>query len=154
MGKASVTQEIISYIEEHLEEELSLEKIAGVLHYSRYYAARAFKESTGTTLHKYIQGRRLDEAARKLAQTRQPIIEVALGAGYGSQQAFTQAFRLEYRCTPQEYRRMGVFLPRQSRLTDKYPTSYLGSAAGKYEVCMRYKVRRSVNCLQERGIAA
>lgn len=154
MGKASVTEEIIFYIEEHLEEELSLEEIAGGLHYSRYYVARAFKESTGTTLHKYIQRRRLDEAARKLAQTSQPIIEVAFGAGYGSQQAFTQAFRLEYQCTPQEYRRMGVFLPRQSRPTDKFPTSYLGSAAGKFGVYKRYKVRRSMGYPQERGIAA
>lgn len=153
MGKASVTEEIISYIEDHLEEELSLEKIAGALHYSRYYVARAFKESTGTTLHKYIQGRRLDEAARKLAQTRQPIIEVAFGAGYGSQQAFTQAFRLEYQCTPQKYRRMGVFFPRQSRLTDRFPTSYLGSAAGKSGVCVMYKVRWDMSRPLERGIA-
>lgn len=107
MGKASVTEEVISYIEKHFDQELSLEEIAGALHYSRYYVARAFKESTGMTLHKYIQGRRLQEAARKLAQSGQPIIEVAFNAGYGSQQAFTQAFRREYQCTPQEYRRTG-----------------------------------------------
>ncbi len=107
MGKASVTEEVISYIEKHLEQELSLEEIAGALHYSRYYVARAFKENTGMTLHKYIQGKRLREAARKLALSRQPIIEVAFSAGYGSQQAFTQAFRREYQCTPQEYRKIG-----------------------------------------------
>ncbi|MDE7223629.1 MAG: AraC family transcriptional regulator [Acetatifactor sp.] len=116
MGKPSVTEEVLSYIESHLEQELSLEEIAGALCYSRYYVARAFKEKTGMTLHKYIQGRRLNEAARKLAQTRQPIIEVAFDAGYGSQQAFAQAFRQEYRCTPQEYRRIGRFVPRQDRM--------------------------------------
>lgn len=116
MSKASVTEKVISYIEDHLEQELSMEEIAGALHYSRYYVARAFKESTGMTLHKYIQGRRLCEAARKLALTRQPIIEVAFEAGYGSQQAFTQAFRLEYQYTPQEYRRVGSFVPRQDRI--------------------------------------
>lgn len=107
MGKASVTEEVISYIEKHLEQELSLEEIAGALHYSRYYVARAFKENTGMTLHRYIQDRRLKEAAGKLAQTGEPILEVAFSAGYGSQQAFTQAFRRAYQCTPQEYRRMG-----------------------------------------------
>ena len=116
MGKASVTEEVVSYIEDHLEQELSLEEIAGALCYSRYYVARAFREKTGMTLHKYIQGRRLCEAARKLAETRQPIIEVAFDAGYGSQQAFTQAFRQEYLCTPQEYRRIGKFVPRQNRI--------------------------------------
>ncbi|MBD5528618.1 MAG: helix-turn-helix transcriptional regulator [Lachnospiraceae bacterium] len=116
MGKASVTEEVLSYIEDHLGQELSLEEIARELNYSKYYVARAFKENTGMTLHKYIQGRRLSEAARKLAQTEQPIIEVAFDAGYGSQQAFTQAFRQEYLCTPQEYRRIGRFVPRQDRI--------------------------------------
>lgn len=75
MGKASVTEEILTYIEDHLGQDLSLEEIAQELSYSKFYVARAFKENTGMTLHKYIQGRRLCEAARKLALTRQPIIE-------------------------------------------------------------------------------
>lgn len=110
MGKISVAEKVISYVENHPERELSLGEIAGELHYSKYYMARAFRKSTGITLHKYIQGRRLDEAARKLAQTGQPIIEIAFDAGYGSQQAFTQAFRVEYLCTPQEYRRRGQYI--------------------------------------------
>lgn len=116
MGKVSVTEKVLSYIEDHLGQELSLEEIARELNYSKYYVARAFKENTGMTLHKYIQGRRLSEAARKLAQTEQPIIEVAFDAGYSSQQAFTQAFHREYLCTPQEYRRIGRFTPRQDRI--------------------------------------
>jgi len=172
MGKASVTEEILSYIEAHLGQELSLREIAGALNYSRYYVARAFKENTGMTLHKYIQGRRLSEAARKLAQTGQPIIEVAFDAGYGSQQAFTQAFRREYLCTPQEYRRIGRFVPRQNRLTDRFPVSCLGSVAdrtmarrpvgGGSVVCMGNKTEwgMSRKCVlqarypSERGIAA
>ncbi len=75
MDKVSVTERVLSYIEEHLGQELSLEGIAEELHYSKYYMARAFREKTGITLHKYIQGRRLSEAARKLAQTRQPILD-------------------------------------------------------------------------------
>lgn len=105
MGNITVAEKVIAYIEKHPERELSLEEIARELHYSKYYVARAFRKETGSTLHKYIQGRRLEEAARKLAQTEQPILEIAFDAGYGSQQAFTQAFRVEYQCTPQEYRR-------------------------------------------------
>lgn len=110
MGKISVAEKVISYVENHPERELSLGEIAGELHYSKYYMAREFRKSTGITLHKYIQGRRLEEAARKLAQTEQPILEIAFDAGYGSQQAFTQAFRVEYLCTPQEYRRRGQYI--------------------------------------------
>ena len=143
MGKASVTEEVLSYIEDHLEQELSLEEIAGALNYSRYYVARAFKENTGMTLHKYIQSRRLCEAARKLAQTRQPIIEIAFDAGYGSQQAFTQAFRQEYLYTPREYRQIGRFVPKQDRL--KLSVSSLYNIAVRYSVC---------GCSPERRLAA
>lgn len=145
MGKASITEEIILFIEDHLEQELSLEEIARTLNYSKYYVARAFKENTGMTLHKYIQGRRLNEAARKLAHTGQPIIEVAFNAGYGSQQAFTQAFRQEYQCTPQEYRRMGIFVPRQDRLTDQFPTSCLDGVADKSVVYMGNRMKQGAS---------
>lgn len=162
MGKASVTEEVLSYIEDHLGQDLSLEEIARELNYSKYYVARAFKENTGMTLHKYIQGRRLSEAARKLAQTRQPILEVAFDAGYSSQQAFTQAFRQEYLCTPREYRRIGRFVPRQGRLTDRFPSSYLGSAAGMCVLFLGNRIDLGVSrkgasqvCFPlERGIAA
>ncbi len=115
MGDMSITKRILLYIEDNLDKELSLEKIAKELSYSKFYIARTFKDNTGLTLHKYIQGRRLDEAARKLAGTGLPIVDVAFGAGYSSQQAFTQAFRCVYGCTPQEYRRRGIFTPKQSR---------------------------------------
>ena len=116
MKDMSLTKRILQYIEDNLDKDLSLEKIAEELNYSRFYTARKFKEQTGMTLYKYIQSRRLDEAARKLAETDQPIVEVAMEAGYGSQQAFTQAFRCVYACTPQEYRRTGIFIPRQGRI--------------------------------------
>lgn len=116
MGKISVAEKVISYVENHLERELSLGEIAGELHYSKYYMAREFRKSTGITLHKYIQGRRLEEAARKLAQTEQSILEIAFDAGYGSQQAFTQAFRVEYLCTPQEYRRRGQYISKRGEV--------------------------------------
>lgn len=116
MKDMSITKRILLYIENNLNSELSLEKIAKDLNYSKFYIGRTFRDNTGMTLYKYIQGRRLDEAARKLAETDHPIIEVALEAGYSSQQAFTQAFRRVYACTPQEYRRTGRFIPKQVRI--------------------------------------
>lgn len=116
MGDTSITKKILLYIENNLDKELSLEKIAKDLSYSKFYMARTFKDNTGTTLYKYIQGRRLDEAARKLAETKQPIVEIAFEAGYSSQQAFTRSFRGTYICTPQQYRRIGIFTPKQGRI--------------------------------------
>lgn len=116
MKDISITERILLYIEDNLEKQLSLEKIAQEFNYSKFYIARIFKEHAGVTLYKYIQGRRLDKAAKKLAETKQSIIEIAFESGYASQQAFTQAFRRVYICTPQEYRQIGIFIPKQSRI--------------------------------------
>ncbi len=125
MRNILITKRILLYIEDNLDKELSLEKIAKEFSYSKFYIARTFKDNTGITLYKYIQGRRLDEAARKLAETKQPIVEIAFEAGYGSQQAFTQAFRCAYICTPQEYRRIGNFIPKQNRIYINMKINYV-----------------------------
>lgn len=114
MGESNIVKKIADYIENHLEEDLPLDKIAEELHYSKYYLARIFAEETGCTIYKYIQGRRLTLAAQELVETKKPIVEIACEAHYGSQQAFTLAFEQRYLCTPQIYRKRGVFYPVQS----------------------------------------
>lgn len=133
MRDGNVMKKIVSYIEEHLEEDLSLDRIAEALNYSKFYIARTFAEETGGTVYRYIQGRRLTLAAERLVYTREPIIEIAYEAHYNSQQAFTLAFGRLYQCTPQTYRKKGVFEPKQLRLSSGSPT-----------VCMIYRTGGSV----------
>ena len=113
MSESNIVEKITRYIENHLEEDLPLDKIAADLHYSKYYLARAFMEKTGCTIYKYIQRRRLTQAAQKLVETKKPIVEIACEANYSSQQAFTLAFEQLYLCTPQVYRKRGIFYPVQ-----------------------------------------
>ena len=117
MKDEKIVKKITSYIEAHLDEDLSLESIADNLHYSKLYLARIFAEQTGSTIGKYIQGRRLTLAAQKLVETNKPIIEIAYEAHYNSQQAFTLAFRRLHLCTPQVYRKRGRFDIRQSQMS-------------------------------------
>ncbi len=105
MDRKAILNHILSYIEDNLEKEITLDAISNEVCYSKFYVARIFKENMDCTLYKYVQNRRLAEAARKLAETEKPIIEIAFEAHYGSQQAFTKAFQQEYFYTPQSYRR-------------------------------------------------
>ncbi len=116
MYEKSVVEKVVDYIEKHLYEELSLDKIAKELNYSKFYIERAFSKETGETIYKYIKGRRLTLAAQKLVETKKPIIEIAYEAQYNSQQAFTLAFNQLYLCTPQIYRKNGFFYPKQTRI--------------------------------------
>lgn len=116
MDNSRIVKKVADYIEAHIDEDLPLDKISSALHYSKYYIARMFNEETGCTIYKYIQGRRLTIAAQKLAETKQPIVDIAYEAHYDSQQAFTLAFKQQYGCTPNVYRKNGVFYPKQTRL--------------------------------------
>ena len=117
MNDEKVLEKVVSYIDQHIGEDLSLDKIAGALNYSKFYMARTFAEKTGCTIYKYIQGQRLTLAARKLVETKKPIIDIAYEAQYNSQQAFTLAFSRLYQCSPQAYRKNGVFYPIQTKIT-------------------------------------
>lgn len=104
---------VISYIETHLNEALDLDTVANAVCYSKYHLHRMFTEAVGMTLHDYIQRRQLTEAAKLLVFSEKPILEIALIAGYKSQQAFTAIFKSMYKKTPMEYRQNQVFYPLQ-----------------------------------------
>lgn len=125
MSEHSVVDKIVDYIETHLEDDLSLDKIAKELNYSKFYIARVFTEKTGSSVYKYIQGRRLSLAAQKLVETKKPIIDIAYEAHYNSQQAFTLAFSQLYLYTPQKYRKNGVFYPKQPRMNIRNSSVYV-----------------------------
>ena len=131
MSEDKVVTKAASYIEHHIEEDLSLDKLAKALNYSKFYIARTFAEETGCTIYKYIQGRRLTLAAKKLVETKEPIVDIAYEAHYNSQQAFTLAFSRLYHCTPQVYRKNGVFYPKQTRFTLRAEQHLSGISYGK-----------------------
>lgn len=104
---------VIEYIEAHLTEELDLDTLAKAAHYSKYHLHRMFTDTAGLTIHEYIQRRRLTEAAKLLAFSDQPLLDIALLSGYESQQAFTDAFNSMYKITPNRYRENEKFYPLQ-----------------------------------------
>lgn len=106
---------VIDYIESHLNEKTDLETIARAVHYSKYHLHRMFTETVGMTIQTYAQRRRLTEAAKLLVCSDQPILEIALMAGYESQQSFTDIFKAMYKKPPHQYREEEAFYPLQLR---------------------------------------
>lgn len=116
----------IDYIETHLQRKLNLETIANGVHYSKYYLHRMFTNTTGLTIQTYVQRRQLTEAARLLVCTDQPILQIALCAGYESQQAFSDVFKSMYKKSPNRYREDESFYPLQLRYVLKETSSSSG----------------------------
>jgi AraC family transcriptional regulator len=98
-------------IESRLQETPKLDDIARETGLSRFYLSRLFAEETGSTLAAYVRARRLSEAAKVLLAGAPNILDVALGAGYGSHEAFTRAFKAQFDLTPEELRARGLQQP-------------------------------------------
>lgn len=105
----------IDYIENHLSDKVDLELVAEAVHYSKYYLHRIFTKTVGLTVHDYVKRRQLTEAAKLLVFSHKPIIEIAFIAGYESQQAFSDIFKLMYKKSPGQYRNDEEFYPLQLR---------------------------------------
>lgn len=112
-----IAEKVIDYIERNAEEEISLDRIAENIGYSKFHLNRIFTEETGSAIYQYLKARRLTLAAEKLVTTEKPILQIAYEAGYDSQQAFTIAFKQVYLHPPKTYRNMGVFIPKQNKLS-------------------------------------
>ncbi|MGE5390219.1 MAG: AraC family transcriptional regulator [Deltaproteobacteria bacterium] len=98
-------QKAIEYIDDQQADELDLQTIAGVAGFSLSHFYKIFLAATGFTLKEYIRSKRLTQAARELISTRRRIIDIALEAGFESQEAFTRAFSRLYGAAPSLYRK-------------------------------------------------
>ena len=92
------------YIESHLGEDMTLDDVAAAAGVSRFHIARIFGNALDRPVMRHIRARRLSEAARLLAEGAPDILSVALGAGYGSHEAFTRAFHDQFGITPEQLR--------------------------------------------------
>ena len=97
----------IDYIEANLDYDISLSRVASEAGLSQWHFQRIFKALTNETLKTYIRSRRLALALDKLLTTDQRILDIALAAGYESQESFTRVFKETFGLTPNEYRKIG-----------------------------------------------
>lgn len=112
-----IVKNVIDYIEKNLEKEINLDTISKNIGYSKFYLNRIFTQHTGITMYRYLQNRRLTVAAGKLVKTDTPIMQIAYEAGYDTQQSFSFAFKQLYLYPPKLYRNIGIFVPKQNRIS-------------------------------------
>lgn len=92
------------YIQEKLEETIALNQIAFVSNLSPWHFHRIFSKLQGESVQEHIRRLRLEKAAYELKISSYPILEIAIAAGYESNEAFTKAFRRLFNETPRQFR--------------------------------------------------
>ncbi len=100
----------IEGIEENLDANIDLERIAGLANCSLFHFMRMFEVVCGISLGEYIRRRRLSRAALDLAARDEKVIDVALRYGYESPEAFSKAFHKMFGIRPSEARKEGTSL--------------------------------------------
>lgn len=104
----SAAGQALWYIETHAALPLTLADIAAAAGVSPFHLSRLFLARTGTSVVRYLRGRRLTAAAQQLAAGATDILPVALDAGYSTHAASTRAFCEQFGQTPERVRACGV----------------------------------------------
>lgn len=100
MESIKLLNQIIEYIDEHICDEIDMQKLAKIAGCSSNYLQRVFVFVAGVSLSEYIRRRRLTLAGVELQKSQIKIIDLAIKYGYDSPDAFTRAFQKMHGITP------------------------------------------------------
>ncbi len=95
-------EDILSYINAHLQEDLSIDRLSSNFYMSKYYLMHKFKAQTGYTIHNYIQKKRLILSSDLIKKGR-TITEVFSECGFGDYSNFFRAFKKMFGVSPKAY---------------------------------------------------
>ncbi|MFA9479478.1 helix-turn-helix domain-containing protein [Phycisphaerales bacterium AB-hyl4] len=97
-----------AYVQEHLDEDLSLERVAGVLGVSSAHLTRSFRLHVGVPFHQYVLAQRVREACRLMYERPNvSLTRIAMQLGFGSSSSFSRTFRRITGQSPTAYRQQG-----------------------------------------------
>ena len=115
LGKqpSKLTIDVANYIQHHMSEPITAEKLAEDLFLNRSYLSRKFKEETGETLTDFILKEKTEEAKRLLRYSDKSLTAIGSYLGFSSASHFSRVFKTYVGSTPSEYREKHQWLVRR-----------------------------------------
>ena len=95
---------LIKYIDNNIEKDLSLDRLADLTHLNASYLSRMFKKETGSKLSVYIKTERINRAKKFLLETDMKISEISEKIGFNSDAYFGNIFKKETGISPQKFK--------------------------------------------------
>ena len=105
---------LISYINEHLGEELSIDRLSKECCLSPYHMMRLFRQETGCTIGNYIAQKRLAFARELIISGRESATSACFAAGFSNYSTFLRAYKRQFGSTPRDTR-SGCTSPKKRR---------------------------------------
>lgn len=100
----------ITYISEHVGEDVSIEKLSKITGYNKQYFIRLFKKSTGVSPYNYVIHYRLNEA-EKLLKSGYTITQIAQKLGYKDLKSLSRAYKAKFGMSPKNWRKNHTLIP-------------------------------------------
>ncbi|SBS24810.1 Right origin-binding protein [Marinomonas spartinae] len=98
-------QTVCQYIYQHLDEELTVEILSEVAHFSKHHFHRQFSEYMGINVFKFIQQLRLKRASYELVfRPEKRIVDIAMDAQFDHPESFSRAFKKTFGQSPRAFR--------------------------------------------------
>lgn len=97
-------KKLLTFIEENLKEDINIQKIEEICHYSYRNINRIFQALHQETIGKYVKRLRLEKAAQYLKYSDISISDIAFEIGFEDRAAFSKAFKKKYDCSPSTFR--------------------------------------------------
>ena len=104
--KNPIVQKALTYIYNHMNEKLSLYKVASEIHVSKSYLSSLFIHCTGYSFSNYINKIKIEESKTILKTTQKPILDIAIECGFNSQSYFCSTFKKFAGISPTKYRNL------------------------------------------------
>ncbi len=96
---------VISFIDEHTDQNISVDMLANLVGVSKFHFTRMFKLETGLSPYQYVLRHRIKKAQNLLVNSKTDLAIIALDAGFSSQSHMSEAFSKVMGVTPGYYRR-------------------------------------------------
>ncbi|MDF2892905.1 MAG: transcriptional regulator, AraC family [Clostridia bacterium] len=103
MDYIELIQKSIDYIDENVQEKISINDLASIAGFSTYHYYRVFSSIVGFTVMDYVTKRKLQFALYEL-QNGTKVVDVAMNYGFETHAGFTKAFKRCFGCPPNFYR--------------------------------------------------
>ena len=118
----AILQRVTEYMEEHLQDNLSLDQLARETDYSRAHFLRMFRATTGKPPHQYLTQRRIERAKSMLMEAEKiSLTDIAACCGFSSQSHMTRVFREQVGVTPSEFKRRPDLRASRKQLPNPQP---------------------------------
>lgn len=114
----NVIREICEYLIYNINEDISIDELADMFHYNKFYLIREFKKYTGFTIGEFISYLRVYNSIDPLVFTDDTILKIALNNGFNSLEYYSEKFKAVIGTAPLRFRKVFSLLMYAAKNTD------------------------------------